>query len=203
MNQLKNINGIKIHPTAEVSDKADIGEGTIIWNQAQVREFATIGKNCVISKDVYIDLKVIIGNNVKIQNGVSVYHGVTIEDDVFLGPHMTFTNDLYPRAFINDFKIYSTVVKKGTSIGAHATIICGVTINEYSMIGSGCVVTKDVPSYALVVGNPGRIIGFVGKNGKKLIKTGEEVGFVIMKSNETGEIYKITTDHYNKIKHAC
>lgn len=200
MTQLKNINGIRIHPTAEVSDKADIGEGTFIWNQAQVREFATIGKNCIISKDVYIDLKVSIGNNVKIQNGVSVYHGVTIEDDVFLGPHMTFTNDLYPRAFINDFKLYSTLVKKGASIGANATIICGVTIGEYAMIGSGCVVTKDVPPYALVAGNPGRIIGFVDKNGKKLIEIGKEDDFVVMKSVELDEIYKVKAEHYKQMK---
>jgi UDP-2-acetamido-3-amino-2,3-dideoxy-glucuronate N-acetyltransferase len=193
--------GVKIHPSAEVNENAQIGEGTFIWNNAQVREKVIIGKNCIISKDVYIDFKVTIGNNVQIQNGVSVYHGVTIEDDVFLGPHMTFTNDLYPRAFIKDFKLYSTLVKKGASIGANATIICGVTINEYAMIGSGCVVTKDVPPYALVVGNPGRIIGFVDKNGKKLIKTGEVDGFVIMKSSETGEIYKIAASQYNQIKH--
>lgn len=202
MTQLNNINGVRIHPTADVSDKADIGGGTFIWNQAQVREFAVVGKNCIISKDVYIDLKVKIGDNVKIQNGVSIYHGVIIEDDVFLGPHMTFTNDLYPRAFINDFKLYSTLVKKGASIGANSTIICGVTIGEYAMIGSGCVVTKDVPPYALVVGNPGSIIGFVDKNGKKLFKIGKEDDFIIMKSNETNETYRIQLDHYKQMKKA-
>jgi acetyltransferase-like isoleucine patch superfamily enzyme len=202
MTRLKNNNGIRIHPTADVSDKADIGEGSFIWNQAQIRELAVVGKNCIISKDVYIDLKVKIGDNVKIQNGVSVYHGVTIEDDVFLGPHMTFTNDLYPRAFISDFKLYSTLVKKGASIGANATVICGVTIGEYAMIGSGCVVTKDVPPYALVVGNPGKIIGFVDKNGKKLIEIDKEDDFIIMQSIETGETYKIHFDHYKQMKKA-
>jgi UDP-2-acetamido-3-amino-2,3-dideoxy-glucuronate N-acetyltransferase len=200
MTRLINANGVKIHPTAEVSEKANIGDGTTVWNQAQVREFAEIGNNCVISKDVYVDTKVTIGNNVKIQNGVSIYHGVTIEDDVFLGPHMTFTNDLYPRAFIKDFKLYSTLVKKGASIGAHATIICGVTIHEYAMVGSGCVVTRDVPPYALVIGNPGRIIGFVDRNGRKLTATRQENEFMLMKSAETGEIYKIHIDHYNQIK---
>jgi UDP-2-acetamido-3-amino-2,3-dideoxy-glucuronate N-acetyltransferase len=200
MTQNTNTIDIRIHPTAEVSAYAEIGEGTSIWNQAQIRELAKIGKNCIISKDVYIDQKVSIGNNVKIQNGVSVYHGVTIEDDVFLGPHMTFTNDLYPRAFISDFKIYDTLVKKGASIGAHATIVCGITINEYAMIGSGCVVIKDVPPYALVVGNPGRIIGFVDRNGKKLIAQGREEGVVLMSNGESGEIYKIDVDHYDQVQ---
>jgi acetyltransferase-like isoleucine patch superfamily enzyme len=198
--KLNEMNGVKIHPTAEVSVKAVIGKGTFIWNQAQVRENAKIGENCVISKDVYIDFEVTIGNNVKIQNGVSVYHGVSIEDDVFLGPHMTFTNDLFPRAFIKDFKLYKTLVRKGASIGAHATIVCGTTINEYAMIGSGCVVIRDVPPYALVVGNPGRIIGFVDKFGNKLIEIERDNEFVIMKSNESEDIYKIKLEDYQQIR---
>jgi acetyltransferase-like isoleucine patch superfamily enzyme len=188
---------IRLHSTAEVSPRAKIGEGTSVWNQAQIRENAVIGENCNIGKDVYIDFDVVIGNNVKIQNGVSVYHGVEIEDDVFLGPHMTFTNDLFPRAFISDFKVYKTHVKKGASIGAHATIICGTTIGEYAMIGSGTVVTKDVPDFALVVGNPGRIIGFVGKPGQKLIFKeiiGQEA---IMECPASSEIYKIPLEIFN------
>jgi len=188
---------IRLHSTAEVSPRAKIGEGTSVWNQAQIRENAVIGENCNIGKDVYIDFDVIIGNNVKIQNGVSIYHGVTIKNDVFLGPHMTFTNDLYPRAFISDFKLYNTLVKEGVSIGAHATIVCGITIGEYAMIGSGTVVTKNVPDFALVVGNPGRIIGFVGKPGQKLVFKeiiGQEA---IMECPVSGEIYKIPLEIYN------
>jgi UDP-2-acetamido-3-amino-2,3-dideoxy-glucuronate N-acetyltransferase len=194
------IRKIRIHPTADVSQKANIGDGTSVWNQAQIRENAKIGENCNISKDVYIDFDVVIGNNVKIQNGVSVYHGVTIEDDVFLGPHMTFTNDLYPRAFISDFKVYETFVKRGASIGAHATIVCGITIGEYAMIGSGCVVTKDVPPHGLVVGNPGRLIGFVGKTGKRLVKIEDSEESVFMKCSETGELYNIPLKVYNFLK---
>ena len=157
-----------IHETAEVSDKAVIGKGTKIWNLAQVRENAKIGENCIISKNVYVDEGVQIGNNVKIQNNVNVYHGVTIEDDVFCGPSMTFTNDLFPRAFNKDWKVTNTLVKKGASIGANATIVCGVTIGEYALIGSGSVVTKDVEPYSLVVGNPAKKIGYVCKCGNKI-----------------------------------
>lgn len=159
---------IFIHNTAEVSDLATIGDGTKIWNLAQIREHCIIGENCIISKNVYIDTKVIIGNRVKIQNNVNVYHGVEIEDDVFLGPSMTFTNDFYPRAFNEEWQITETHVKKGASIGANATIVCGNTIGEYAMVGSGSVVTKDVPPYALVVGNPARQIGWVCKCGRRI-----------------------------------
>ena len=149
---------IYIHPTAEVSGQARIGEGTKIWNLAQVREESVIGENCIISKNVYIDTKAVLGNRVKVQNNVNVYHGVEVEDDVFLGPSMTFTNDFYPRAFNEDWEITNTYVKRGASIGANATIVCGITIGEYAMVGSGSVVTKDVQAYALVVGNPARQI---------------------------------------------
>lgn len=157
-----------IHNTAEVSDTAVVGKGTKIWNLAQIRNDAQLGENCIISKNVYIDEHVKIGNRVKIQNNVNVYHGVTVEDDVFLGPSMTFTNDMYPRSFNADWKITETLVKKGASIGANATIRCGITIGEYAMVGSGSVVTKDVRPYALVVGNPARQIGWVCKCGYKL-----------------------------------
>lgn len=152
---------IFIHSTAEVSPEAKIGKGTKIWNQAQIREKAKIGENCVIGKDVYIDFGVEIGNRVKIQNGVSVYHGVTVEDDAFLGPHMVFTNDLYPRSFNKNWQPLKTLVGKGASIGANATILCGIKIGEYAMVGCGSVVIKDVPPFALVVGNPARIVGGV------------------------------------------
>ncbi len=159
---------VYIHHTAEVSECAIIGADTKIWNQAQVREGAVIGEKCILSKNVYIDEGVHIGNRVKIQNNVNVYHGVTVEDDVFLGPSMTFTNDMFPRAFSKDWKVYETLVKEGASIGANATIVCGHIVGKFAMVGAGSVVTKDVPDYALVVGNPARQIGWVCKCGNKL-----------------------------------
>lgn len=163
-------NNIFIHNTADVSPNANIGNNTKIWNLAQVRENCIIGENCIISKNVYIDTGVVLGNNIKVQNNVNIYNGVTVEDDVFLGPSMTFTNDFYPRAFSADWKITKTLVKKGASIGANATIVCGIVIGEYAMIGSGSVVTRDVANNALVVGNPARIIGYVCNCGMKLNK---------------------------------
>lgn len=163
-------NNIFIHNTADVSAGANIGANTKIWNLAQVRENCIIGENCIISKNVYIDTGVVLGNNIKVQNNVNIYNGVTVEDDVFLGPSMTFTNDLYPRAFNTNWKITKTLVKKGASIGANATIVCGTVIGEYAMIGSGSTVTRDVPANALVVGNPARIIGYVCNCGMKLNK---------------------------------
>lgn len=156
-----------VHETAELDPKARVGKGTKIWNQAQVRE-CVVGRECIISKNVYLDAGVSIGDRVKIQNNVNVYHGVTVEDDVFLGPSMTFTNDFYPRAFNAEWKVTETLVRKCASIGANATIVCGVMIGEYAMVGAGSVVTKDVPSHALVVGNPARQIGWVCKCGQKL-----------------------------------
>ncbi len=167
---------LTFHPTADVSPQATIGPGTKIWQHAQVREGAIIGQNCIISKGVYIDSGVVIGNNVKIQNYVSVYHGVTLEDGVFCGPHCVFTNDKTPRAINADGSLKSgddwivtpTLVKTGTSIGANAVIVCGVIIGEWAMIGAGAVVTKDVPDYGLVLGNPARLHGFVCPCGNKL-----------------------------------
>lgn len=150
-----------IHPTAEISPKAKIGAGTKIWNQCQVRENAIIGEQCILSKDVYVDQGVKIGHRVKIQNGVSVYSGVTVEDDVFLGPHCVLTNDFRPRAFNAEWKVVSTRICKGASVGAGAVIVCGVELGAYCMVGAGAVVTKSVPPHALVVGNPARVIGWV------------------------------------------
>ena len=168
MGKLLIVNGVKIHDTAEVHSKSDIGEGTIIWNNVQIRESSKIGKNCIIGKDVYIDVGVTLGDNVKVQNGVSIYKGVTVESDVFLGPHIAFTNDMHPRAFNKDWVIVPTLVKRGASIGANATIICGTIINSYSMVGAGSVVTKNVPDHGLVIGNPAKLVGFVCKCGSKL-----------------------------------
>ncbi len=157
-----------IHETAVVSQAAKIGRGTKIWINSQIRENAIIGCDCIISKDTYIDTEVHIGDRVKVQNGVSIYHGVTVEDEVFIGPNVAFTNDLIPRAMNQDWKITPTLVKKGSSIGANSTIICGNIIGEYALVGAGSVVTKNVPAHALVVGNPARIIGYVCKCGERL-----------------------------------
>lgn len=167
---------VRIHPTAEVSPNAEIGSGTAIWHQVQVREGARIGVNCILSKGVYVDSGVIIGDNVKIQNYVSVYHGVTIEDGVFCGPHCVFTNDKAPRAINQDgslksgadWTISQTLVRRGAAIGANATIVCGITVGRWAMIGAGAVVTRDVPDYGLVLGNPARLRGFVCSCGGRL-----------------------------------
>jgi acetyltransferase-like isoleucine patch superfamily enzyme len=172
--------GFYVHPTADVSPLATIGNGTKIWQHCQVREGAVIGRNCILSKGVYIDAGVRIGNNVKIQNGISVYHGVTLEDGVFCGPHCVFTNDKLPRAInpdgtlknADDWALSQTLVRTGAAIGAHATIVCGVTIGQWAMIGSGAVVTRDVPDYGLVYGNPARLHGFVCACGEKLTAEG-------------------------------
>lgn len=158
-----------IHPTADVADDATIGSNTRIWHQAQIRNGVVIGEECIIGKGVFLDSGVIIGNRVKIQNYVSVYHGVTIEDGVFVGPHVCFTNDLTPRAInldgslkdADDWVISSTLVCNGASLGANTTIVCGVRIGAWAMVGAGSVVTRDVPDYALVMGNPARLRGFV------------------------------------------
>ncbi len=178
-----------IHATADVAESAKIGEGTRIWHQGQIRPNAVIGENCNFGKGVFIDEGVQIGNNVKIQNYVSVYHGVTVEDGVFIGPHACFTNDMRPRAInvdgtpkaADDWVLSSTLVKKGAAIGANSTIRCGVTLGEWSMVGSGSVVTKDVPNYGLVYGNPARLHGFVCPCGDLLEKELEQGNTVLAK----------------------
>lgn len=155
-------------PTSKVSDNSEIGSGTKIWQNVQLREGAKIGKNCNISKDCYIDTNVSIGDNCKIQNGVSIFWGVTIEDDVFIGPNASFTNDKIPRAFNTEWQVTPTLIKKGSSVGANATIVCGITIGEYAMIAAGAVVTKDVEAYSLVMGNPAKHYSYIDKMGNKI-----------------------------------
>lgn len=165
------------HPTSVVESEA-IGDGTKIWHFAHVRRDSRIGRNCNIGKSVYIDIGAEIGDNVKIQNFVSVYKGVRIEDDVFIGPSATFTNDLFPRAFVwDEDHVVPTLIRRGASIGANATVVCGITVGEYAMIGAGSVVAGDVPPFALVMGNPARQRGWVCRCGRRLEKmAGKESG---------------------------
>ena len=158
-----------VHESSYVDEGAMIGEGTKIWHFSHIMSGAVVGNNCSIGQNVNISSKAVIGNNVKVQNNVSVYDSVIIEDDVFLGPSCVFTNVINPRSFVERKSEYKeTVVKKGASIGANATIVCGVTIGEYALIGAGTVVTKEVLPYALVVGNPSKQIGWVSEYGHKL-----------------------------------
>jgi acetyltransferase-like isoleucine patch superfamily enzyme len=158
---------IFIHSSAIVDESAEIGAGTKIWVNVQVRENARIGKNCVLSKDVYVDHGVSIGDDCKLQNAVSIYNGVTLEDGVFVGPNACFTNDRVPRARNPEWEVTKTLVQRGASIGANATIVCGITIGEYAMIAAGSVVTRDVESFAVVMGNPARRVGRVDERGNR------------------------------------
>jgi UDP-2-acetamido-3-amino-2,3-dideoxy-glucuronate N-acetyltransferase len=158
-----------VHETSVVDDGAEIGEGTKIWHFSHIMKGAKIGKRCVFGQNVFVGPDVQIGNRCKIQNNISIYKGVTIEDEVFCGPSCVFTNVYNPRAFIErKDEFLPTLVKKGATIGANATIICGITIGRYALIGAGAVAKKDVPDYALVVGVPAKQIGWVCRCGIKL-----------------------------------
>ncbi len=184
------------HESAVIDEGCKIGKGTRIWHFSHIMTGAEIGENCNIGQNVVISPGVRLGKNVKIQNNVSVYSGVTCEDDVFLGPSMVFTNIINPRSAVNRKDSYvPTIVEKGASIGANATIICGNRIGRYSFVGAGAVVTKDVKSYALVLGNPARQTGWMSEYGHKL-KFGED-GLAICP--ETGERYKLENGVVNKI----
>lgn len=160
---------IMVHSTAIIDPGAQIGEGTRIWHWVHVCEEAKIGKNCSLGQNVFVGNKVIIGNNVKIQNNVSVYDNVTLEDDVFCGPSMVFTNVYNPRAAIERKHEYrNTLIKKGATLGANCTIVCGVTIGEYAFVGAGAVVNKNIPAYALMIGVPARQIGWISEFGERL-----------------------------------
>lgn len=161
----------RIHPTAEVSPRAIVGDDTSIWHWAQVREGARIGRHCNVGKDVYIDTEVVVGDNCKIQNFAALYRGLIVGNRVFIGPHACFTNDQYPRAVNPDWEVVPTRVEDGASIGANATILCGITVGRYAMIAAGAVVTKDVRPQALVAGVPAKIIGWVCECGRTLDKT--------------------------------
>lgn len=159
----------KIHHTAIVDDGASIGKDTFIWHWVHVSAGATIGERCSLGQNVFVGNKVTVGNNVKIQNNVSIYDNVLLEDDVFCGPSMVFTNVYNPRSAVNRKSEYrNTLIKKGATLGANCTIVCGVTIGRYAFIGAGCVVNRDVPDYALMVGVPQRQIGWMSQFGERL-----------------------------------
>lgn len=161
---------VYIHPSSYIDENVEIGEGTKIWHFCHIQSGVKIGKNCCLGQNVNISNNVTIGDSCRIQNNVSLYEGVELEDGVFCGPSCVFTNDLMPRAEFpkGHEKYMKTIVKKGASIGANATIVCGHTIGEYAMIAAGAVVTKDVPDHALVVGIPAKIVGFVDEKGNKV-----------------------------------
>ncbi len=178
------ITSFYVHPMAEVEEGAEVGAGTRIWRQAHIRKHAHIGEECNVGKGVYVESHVRIGSRVKIQNHVSLFEGVTLEDGVFVGPHVCFTNDMYPRAITpdgrlksgDDWEVTPTLVKYGASIGAGAVIVCGITIGEFALIGAGSVVTKDVSPHTLVLGNPARVYGYICRCARRLTHVGERDG---------------------------
>jgi len=179
---------IFIHPSAVVDQGAVIGSGTKIWHFSHIMSGAVLGKQCNLGQNVFVASGVVLGNNVKVQNNVSLYTGVTCEDDVFLGPSAVFTNVINPRSAVNrkaDYK--QTIIGKGASIGANTTIVCGHKIGQYAFIGAGAVVTKEVPDFALVIGNPAKVKYFMSRMGHKLIFS--EEGLAICP--ESGEKYAI------------
>ena len=168
-NRIKNTTEVFVHETAVIDDKVNIGGGSKIWHFSHVLSNSTVGENCNIGQNVVIGPDVTIGKQCKIQNNVSVYKGVTLEDGVFCGPSMVFTNIYNPRAEIRKMdQVRSTLIKHGATLGANSTIVCGNTVGCYAFIGAGAVVNKNIPDYALVVGNPGRQIGWVCKCGERL-----------------------------------
>ncbi len=184
------------HPTAVIDEGCVIGEGTKIWHFSHIMPNCQIGKNCNLGQNVVVSPQVILGNNVKVQNNVSIYTGVICEEDVFLGPSMVFTNVINPRsAVIRRDQYQKTLVKKGATIGANATIVCGHNIGEYAFVGAGAVITKEIPAYALIVGNPGKQIGWMSAYGHRL--TFDKKGLAICP--ESGEQYLLKNDKVQKI----
>lgn len=184
------------HPSAVIDEGCAIGEGTRIWHFSHIMPGCVIGKNCNIGQNVVISPEVVLGNNVKIQNNVSIYTGVTCDDDVFLGPSMVFTNITNPRSAVNRKNQYAkTHVGKGASIGANATIVCGHNIGKFAFIGAGAVVTKNVPDYALVLGNPARQTGWMSEFGHKLVFNAENLATC----PESQQVYKLENGIVSRI----
>ena len=187
----------QVHPSAYIDEGCQIGNGTKIWHFSQIMSGCIVGENCNIGQNVVISPQVVLGNNVKIQNNVSVYTGVICEDDVFLGPSMVFTNVINPRSHVSRKDEYQpTIIRKGASIGANATIVCGNEIGQYALIGAGTVVTKPAKAYALIVGNPSTQIGWVSEYGHRL--SFDENGLAVCP--ETKQEYKLESDFVTRIK---
>ena len=185
-----------VHPSSIIDDNCIIGEGTKIWHFSHVMGGAVIGNNCNLGQNVVVSPKVVLGNNVRVQNNVSIYEGVICEDDVFLGPSAVLTNVINPRSAVSrktEFK--TTLIKKGASIGANATIVCGNTIGEYAFVGAGAVVTKNVLAYALIVGNPGRQVGWMSEFGQKLQFDADNKAVC----SESGDNYVLENETVKKI----
>ncbi|MDB5191484.1 MAG: Carbonic anhydrase or acetyltransferase, isoleucine patch superfamily [Segetibacter sp.] len=183
LQQLKTV--MKIHPLADVQSAA-IGEKTTIWQYAIVLPGAVIGENCNINCHTFIENKVVVGNNVTVKSGVQLWDGISVEDDVFIGPNVTFTNDIVPRSKVYPGIFKSTLIKKGASIGANSTIVAGVVISEYSLVGAGSVVTKDIPPYSVWYGNPAKHKGYVTADGKLLDLN--------LKDKDTNEQYRFQNE---------
>jgi UDP-2-acetamido-3-amino-2,3-dideoxy-glucuronate N-acetyltransferase len=182
-----------VHETAVIDEGCQIGNGSKIWHFSHIMPNSKLGENCNIGQNVVVSPNVVLGNNVKVQNNVSIYTGVTCEDDVFLGPSMVFTNVINPRsAIIRKEEYLQTLVRKGVSIGANATIVCGNEIGEFALIGAGAVVTKQIKPYALIVGNPAKQIGWVGEYGHRLVFNKEGIA-VCLESKQT---YQLDKDNF-------
>jgi UDP-2-acetamido-3-amino-2,3-dideoxy-glucuronate N-acetyltransferase len=187
---------IFIHESAIVDAGAKIGNGTRIWHFCHVSSKSVIGENCILGQNVYVADEVVLGNNVKVQNNVSIYTGVTCEDNVFLGPSMVFTNVINPRSLVNrKAEFMQTLVRKGATIGANATIVCGITLGRYSFVGAGSVVTRDVQDYALVVGNPAHQAGWMSEAGEKLVFADSRFA----RCPATGENYMLEKGNVRKV----
>lgn len=185
-----------IHETAIVDAGATIGSGTKIWHFCHVMATAVIGENCILGQNVFVGSDVRLGNQVKVQNNVSLYSGVECEDDVFLGPSMVFTNVFNPRSAVNRKEEFrKTVVRKGATIGANATIVCGTTLGRYCFVGAGAVVTRDVPDYALVIGNPARQTGWMSEAGEKLTFGQQQIAQCPL----SGETYQLVNGQVSKL----
>lgn len=193
---MSQLNNFFSHNTAVIDEKSTIGDGTKIWHFSHIMAEAVIGEQCNIGQNVVVSPRVVLGRNVKVQNNVSIYTGVTCEDDVFLGPSMVFTNVINPRSALNRKDQYlKTIVKRGASIGANATIVCGNNIGSFSFIGAGAVVTKEVPDFALVVGNPSHQIGWVSEYGHRLLF--DENGTAVCK--ESGQKYELRANQVKRV----
>lgn len=189
-------NDFFVHETAVIDFPCKIGKNTKIWHFTHLMEHCQIGEDCILGQNVFVASEVVVGNRVKIQNNVSLFAGVTCEDEVFIGPSVVFTNVLNPRSAVNrknEFR--ATKIGKGATIGANSTIVCGHQIGKYAFIGAGSVVTHDVPDYALVLGNPGRQVGWMSENGQKL--TFDKNGFAFCPT--TGEKYQLTDNQVVKL----